>query len=146
MPETVGREDGEWFSGYRLLVLLDKMNSGDWLRNTMKVLALPERCTSVINLAMYFFEKVNLNLYFYMQLVGASQVALVVKNPPANAGHPRHRVFDPWVRKIPWRRAWQPASVFLPGESHGQRSLAGCSPWVSMSRTRLGRHARGLLM
>ena len=30
--------------------------------------------------------------------------------------------FDPWVRKIPWRRAWQPTPVFLPGESHGQRS------------------------
>ena len=37
--------------------------------------------------------------------------------------------FDPWVRKIPWRRAWQPTLVFLPGESHGQRSLAGYSPW-----------------
>ena len=37
--------------------------------------------------------------------------------------------FDPWVRKIPWRRAWQPTPVFLPGESHGQRSLAGYSPW-----------------
>ena len=33
------------------------------------------------------------------------------------------------VRKIPWRRKWQPASVFLPGESHGQRSLAGYSAW-----------------
>ena len=31
--------------------------------------------------------------------------------------------FDPWVRKIPWRRAWQPSPVFLPGESHRQRSL-----------------------
>jgi len=29
----------------------------------------------------------------------------------------------------PWRRAWQPTPVFWPGESHGQRSLAGCSPW-----------------
>ena len=37
--------------------------------------------------------------------------------------------FSPWVRKIPWRRAWQPAPVFLPGDSHGQRSLAGYSPW-----------------
>ena len=37
--------------------------------------------------------------------------------------------FDPWVGKIPWRREWQPASVFLPGESHGQRSLVGYSPW-----------------
>ena len=36
--------------------------------------------------------------------------------------------FDPWVRTIPWRRAWQPTPVFLPGESHGQRNLAGCSP------------------
>ena len=36
--------------------------------------------------------------------------------------------YDPWVRRIPWRRAWQPTPVFLPGESHGQRSLVGCSP------------------
>ena len=36
--------------------------------------------------------------------------------------------FDPWVGKIPWRREWQPTPVFLPGESHGQRSLAGYSP------------------
>ena len=56
-------------------------------------------------------------------------MALVVKNPPANAGHPRHRVFDHWVGKIPWSRKWQPTPVFLPGESHGQRSLAGYSPW-----------------
>ena len=33
--------------------------------------------------------------------------------------------FDPWVGKIHWRRKWQPTPVFLPGESHGQRSLAG---------------------
>ena len=46
---------------------------------------------------------------------GAPQVALVVKNPPANAGD-RHG-FDPWVEKIPWRRAWQTTPVFLPGES-----------------------------
>ena len=37
--------------------------------------------------------------------------------------------FDHWVRKIPWRKAWQPTQVFLPGESYGQRSLAGYSPW-----------------
>ena len=42
--------------------------------------------------------------------------------------HKRHW-FYPWVRKIPWRRAWQPTPVFLPGESHGQRSLVGYSPW-----------------
>ena len=37
--------------------------------------------------------------------------------------------FDPWVRKTPWRRKWQPTPVFLPGKSHGQWSLAGYSPW-----------------
>ena len=37
--------------------------------------------------------------------------------------------FDPWVEKIPWRKEWQPAPVFLPGESHGQNSLVGYSPW-----------------
>ena len=45
---------------------------------------------------------------------------------------------DPWVRKIPWKRAWQPTPVFLSGESHGQRSLAGypvCR--VTKSKTKL---------
>ena len=36
--------------------------------------------------------------------------------------------FNPWVGKIPWRRKWQPTPVFLPGESHGQRSLVGYDP------------------
>ena len=57
----------------------------------------------------------------------ASQVALVVKNPPAMQEIKRHR-FNPWVGKIPWRRAWQPTPVFLPGESRGGRSLVGHSP------------------
>ena len=51
----------------------------------------------------------------------------VVKNLPANAGATG---FDPGFGKIPWRRAWQPTPVFLPGKAHGQRSLAGYSPWV----------------
>ena len=37
--------------------------------------------------------------------------------------------FSPWVRKIPWRRGWQPTPVFLPGESRGQRRLMGYSLW-----------------
>ena len=39
--------------------------------------------------------------------------------------------FDPWVGMIPWRREWLPTPVSLPRESHGQRSLAGYSPWGS---------------
>ena len=37
--------------------------------------------------------------------------------------------FSPWIGKIPWRRECLPTPVFFPGESHGQRSLADCSPW-----------------
>ena len=41
----------------------------------------------------------------------------------------RHKIrFNPWVRKIPWRKKWQPTPVFLPGESHRQRSLVGYGP------------------
>ena len=56
-------------------------------------------------------------------------MVLVVKKLPANAGDIRDMGSDPWVGKIPRRRAWQSTSVFLPGETHGQRSLAGYSPW-----------------
>ena len=49
-----------------------------------------------------------------------------VKASTWNAGDPG---FDPWVGKIPWRRQWHPTPVLLPGESHGGRSLVGCSPW-----------------
>ena len=52
----------------------------------------------------------------------ASQVALVVKKLAANARDAGE------VGKIPWRMAWQPTPVFLPGESHGQRRLVGYSP------------------
>ena len=45
--------------------------------------------------------------------------------------------FDPWVVKIPWRRAWQPTPVFLPGESHGQRDWRTTIPGVAKSQTRL---------
>ena len=55
---------------------------------------------------------------------------LVIKNPSANAGKLKDRGFDPWVKKIPWRKKWQSIPIFLPGEFHGKRSLAGYSPWV----------------
>ena len=51
-------------------------------------------------------------------------IGSVVKNPPAK----KEMLFDPRVQKIPWSRKWQPTPVFLPGKSHGQRSLAGCRP------------------
>ena len=51
-----------------------------------------------------------------------------VKNPPVML-ETQKCGFDPWVRKIPWNRKWQPTLVFLSGKFHGQRSLAGYSLW-----------------
>ena len=56
--------------------------------------------------------------------------------------------FDPWVRKIPWSRKWQPTLIFLPGKFYGQRSLVGYSPWgrkesdtAAKSQTQLSAHS-----
>ena len=54
---------------------------------------------------------------------GASRVTQMIKNL-----HVIKPGFDPWVGKIPWRSTWQSTPVFLPGESHRERSLVGCSP------------------
>jgi len=50
------------------------------------------------------------------------------KEPTYQCRRHKRCKFNPWVRKIPWRRKWQPTPIFLPGESHGQRSLVGFSP------------------
>ena len=66
------------------------------------------------------------------------------KEPVCQCRRRKRLGFHPWVRKMPWRRAWQPTPVFLPGESLGQRSLVGCSPlgsqrveqdWSDFART-----------
>ena len=60
----------------------------------------------------------------YLESVLKSQSFWTYKNH-----YPKRHGLDPWVRKIPGRRKWQPTPVFLPGKCHGQRSLAGYSPW-----------------
>ena len=51
------------------------------------------------------------------------------KEPACQCWRCQRQGFDPWVGKTPWRRAWQPTPVFLPGEFRGQRSMVGYSPW-----------------
>ena len=51
------------------------------------------------------------------------------KEPTCQCRRHRRHGFNAWVRKIPWRRAWQLTLVVLPGKSHGQGSLVGYSPW-----------------
>ena len=84
---------------------------------------------NIINNIKYVFIHKNMcvcvyiYVYTHMGFPGGS----VVKNLFAIKEIRRHG-FDPWIRKIPWRRAWQPTLVFMPGESHGQRSLVGYNP------------------
>ena len=65
-------------------------------------------------------------LYSFVRTAQGFSRGSVVKNPWAKAGDTGS---IPWLRKIPWRRKWQPTLVFLPGKSHGRRNWMGYSPW-----------------
>ena len=70
------------------------------------------------------------------KLLGFLHVGATVETGRSLGGC-RRRGFNPWVRKIPWRRKWQPIPIFLPGKSHEQRSLVG----LAKSHTRRGAHS-----
>ena len=73
----------------------------------------------------------------FIELLFSRGMAQMVKNLPRVRETWVWSGFDPWIGKISWRKEWQPTPVFLPGEFHGQGSLAVCSPWVAKSRTQL---------
>ena len=77
------------------------------------------------NITCKCFEKCNTA----KRLIGLLPCWLGGREPTCQCRGCKRRRFDPWVRKIPWRRARQPTPVFLPGESHGQRSLVDYSLW-----------------
>ena len=79
---------------------------------------------SYLSIIKSIYDKPTANI---MGLPGGSDS----KEPACNVGDPR---FDPWVGKIHWRWAWQSTPVFLPGASHGQKSLVGYSPWGRKER------------
>ena len=62
-------------------------------------------------------------------LISISQVVLVVKSLPVHVEDVRDVQVQSLSREIPWRKACQPTSVLLPGEFHGERTLADYSPW-----------------
>ena len=88
---------------------------------TLSIYLGQELLDHVINLHLIFWRPLTHCLGFPGGVSG--------KEPACQCGRHKRWRFDPWVGKIPWRRAWQPTPVFLPGGSHGQRSLAGYSPW-----------------
>ena len=112
---------GEW---------LDVEVSEDWICSPSRGSAMNAGCGPA--------EEVICRVHIFFQIPKGTHWREVVKGFPGGISgkepasqcrrHKRCR-FNPWVRKIPWRRQWQPTPVFLPGESHGQRSLVGYSPW-----------------
>ena len=74
------------------------------------------------------FLKVTHDLISYLSSLMGFPGGASGKEPACQCKRQKSLAFDPRIRKIPWRRVWQPTPVFLPGESHGQRSLAGYSP------------------
>ena len=107
-----------------------------WLQSPSAVILEPKKRKSVTVSGSGLFSLPAKKLAIFSRVSAPFYIppsSSVVKNPPAMEETP----FDPWVRKIPWRRDRLPAPVFLPGESHGLRNLAGYSPRVATSRTRL---------
>ena len=88
-------------------------------------------CMSFSRFPLFCKDSNHVGLEDHATAVWTSQVAIVVKNLPANAGDARDAGLIPGSGRFPWRRAWKPTLVFLPRarEFHGQRSLAGYSPW-----------------
>ena len=66
--------------------------------------------------------------YSFLQPIKTSQLPYLFSGKESTC-QCRRLKFDPWVRKIPWRRKWQPAPIFLPGKSDQQKHLVGNSPW-----------------
>ena len=81
-------------------------------------------------------EPLTCEMWCYLQ-VNSVRIELNCKEPTCQCRRHKRCGFDPWVGKISWRRKWQSTPVFLPGEPHRQRSLAGCSPWGAKSRTQI---------
>ena len=76
------------------------------------------------------FNEVLLLVYVPLEKEMATQNSSILASEILWTEEPSGRPkFNPWVGKIPWRREWLPTPVFLPGEFHGQRSLAGYCPW-----------------
>ena len=88
------------------------------------------RATATSKPKLLYMLLLKVQIWSFPSCQRASLVVQIVKNLPA-----MWEIQVPSrVRKIPRRRAWQPTPVFLPGECHGQRSLAGYSPWVCRVR------------
>ena len=94
--------------------ITSKMKRGDITTDTVKIKKI----------IWGYFKQLYANILDNLGFPGGASG----KEPICHSRGPKRCRLDPWVKKMSWRRAWQVTPVFLPGESHGQRSLTGFSP------------------
>ena len=85
-------------------------------------------CTQVWSALVTFFLNLNLSQCNKTEVLSEERPDASSTLTIRLCRRQKRSELDPWVRKIPWRRAWQPTPVFLPEKSHGQRSPMGYSP------------------
>ena len=126
----------KWIIWLHLILITNEIVLWDLLSCVNQNVWLQLKTVSLLWLQLEFWGPTSMNdnkiagkdvlkiAFFFFPVPGGSRG----KNPTFQCRrHKRYRL-DPWVGKILWRKAQQPIPVFLPGESHGQRSLAGYSP------------------
>ena len=121
------------------LLLLGKARVTDWrsLSQCLGLLASPLRIMQSLGVAL-----------------SSSSCKLLLVITPLSWWHRWYRIclqcrrpgFNPWIRKSPWRRKWEPTPVFLPGEYHGQEKPGGLQSMGSQSRTRLSHSCPGITL
>ena len=107
-----------WHSSWQLMVFLDYSTTFINLLLARPILDLMQNPASI------HWHQIK----FWRQSIGWSRKEWASLLAQESTCQCRRHGCDPWAGKIPWRRAWQPISIFSLGESHGQRSLAGYSP------------------
>ena len=111
------------------MILVGSWVSGEWIPAT----ALPQKRKTLFRGSSLGGK----DLFVSYSRNRVSQVAVVMKSVAASSEDIRDMGSIPGLGRVPWRRAWQPTLVFLPGESHGQRSLAGLhgvtKSWMRLS-------------
>ena len=128
-----------WFQWHWCLCYMFAMSCQEGMKETLETWSMKVRILFIFLLpfshsfSSYLVEiylniiswNWSLHLIYFGMCIGGP----IGKELACQCRRHKRRGFNPWVRKIPWRKAWQTTPVFLPGESYGQRSLVGYSPW-----------------